>query len=173
MEFELKKWETAYIGDVAEYANNPNIAKNLRNAFVYPYTAKDAEDYIFSMMQAGEEKQCARAIVAGDRVVGSIGIFLKDDVYEKSAELGYWLAEPFWGQGIMSTAIRRICRYAFEQYDIVRIFAEPFALNAGSRRALEKAGFSLEGVLKNSVYKNGQVLDSCIYALLREDACPL
>ncbi len=101
--------------------------------------------------------------------VGSIAVTLKDDVYRKSAELGYWLAEPYWNRGIMTEAVRRICRHAFAAYDIVRIFAEPFACNTASRRVLERAGFTLEGVIKMSVYKNGRMLDSCIYALLKEE----
>jgi ribosomal-protein-alanine N-acetyltransferase len=101
--------------------------------------------------------------------VGSIGVFVKDDVYRKSAEIGYWLGEPYWGRGIMTDAIRQMCRMAFERFDIVRIFAEPFAYNAGSMRALEKAGFTLEGVHRMSVFKNGQFYDSCTYALLLDD----
>ena len=76
------------------------------------------------------------------------------------------LGEPYWGQGIMTEAIRQICAYGFAQYDIHRIHAEPFAHNKGSRRCLQKAGFTLEGILRKSVYKNGEILDSCIYALV-------
>lgn len=168
MEFRLGTWDEKYIDDVAEYANNLNIARNLRNAFPYPYTREDAQDYVFACMQNDERRQCTRAIVVEGRAVGSIGVFLGSDVYEKSAELGYWLAEPFWGKGIMAEAVCRICRLVFGRYDIVRIFAEPFASNAGSRRVLEKAGFRLEGILEKSVFKCGKILDSCIYALLKE-----
>ncbi len=101
--------------------------------------------------------------------MGSIGVFCGRDVYRRSAEIGYWLAEPFWGQGIMSEAIRRISEEAFRRFDIVRLYAEPFAVNVGSRRALEKAGFELEGILRNSVCKNGRILDSCVYARLKEE----
>ena len=168
MVFELERWDEKYIADVAEYANNPNIARNLRNAFPYPYTWEDAKEFVFSCMQNDERRQCARAIVVEGRAVGSIGVFLGSDVYEKSAELGYWLAEPFWGKGIMAEAVRRICGIVFDRYGIVRIFAEPFASNTGSRRVLEKAGFRLEGILEKSVFKCGKILDSCIYALLKE-----
>jgi ribosomal-protein-alanine N-acetyltransferase len=111
-----------------------------------------------------------RAIDIDGIAVGSIGIFLKDDVYCKSAELGYWLGEPFWGKGIMTQAVKQICKMAFEKYDIVRIFAEPYADNTASRRVLEKAGFRLEGILRKSVYKKGQIMDSCIYALIKDEA---
>ena len=102
--------------------------------------------------------------------VGSIGLFLGSDVYRRSAELGYWLGEPFWGRGIMTAAVETMCREGFAAWGIVRIHAEPFARNAASRRVLEKAGFALEGTLRRSVYKNGEMLDSCIYALVREEA---
>jgi [ribosomal protein S5]-alanine N-acetyltransferase len=91
----------------------------------------------------------------------------RNKYYCKSAELSYWLGEPFWGRGVISKAIKEICETAFSQYDIVRIFAEPYAYNTGSRKALEKAGFILEGVLKKNVYKNGEFYDSCVYALFK------
>lgn len=167
MDFQLKKWQSADAQDVFKYANNKKIADNLRNGFPYPYTLKDAENYVNGCCQNDEKKQCCRAIVIHDEVAGSIGIFLKDDIYCKSAEIGYWLAEPYWGNGIMSAAIKQLCEIAFEQYDIVRIFAEPFEYNTGSRRALEKAGFVLEGIMKKSVFKNNCYFDSCIYALVK------
>ncbi|MDP4152973.1 MAG: GNAT family N-acetyltransferase [Bacillota bacterium] len=167
MEFELRKWLDADAKSVQKYANNKKIADNLRNSFPYPYTLKDAAEYIESFSKS-EEKSFCRAISVEGEAVGSVGIFLKDDVYCKSAEIGYWLAEPFWGNGIMSEAVKRICNAAFETYDIVRIFAEPYAYNNGSRRVLEKAGFTLEGILKKSVFKNDKIFDSCIYALVKQ-----
>lgn len=165
--FELRKWQRDDIESVAKHANNKKIADNLRNVFPYPYTLKDAEGYIKFCINGDESKQCCRAITVNGEAVGSIGVFIKDDVYCKSAEVGYWLGEEFWGKGIMSQAIKEISEFAFENYDIVRIYAEPFARNVGSRRALEKAGFKLEGVLEKSVYKNGEIGDSCIYALIK------
>ena len=91
-------------------------------------------------------------------------------MYEKSAELGYWLSEDYWGRGIMTEAVREICREAFETFEIVRIFAEPFADNAASRKVLEKAGFTCEGIMRNGVYKNGQIHSYCMYSILREEA---
>ena len=113
--------------------------------------------------------QLCLAIIWNGEAIGSISLILGTDVYRRSAELGYWLAEPFWGRGIMTWAVREMCREAFAAFDIVRIFAEPYAYNTGSRRVLEKAGFTLEGVLRRSVLKNGRMHDSCIYALLREE----
>ena len=167
MEFSLRPWRESDIPSVYLYANNPKIANNLRDVFPYPYERKDAEEYILGCIQNEGKGQLCRAICLQDCAIGSIGVFLGTDVYRKSAEVGYWLAEPYWGKGIMSGAISKICQEAFEVFDIVRIHAEPFAYNMGSRRALEKAGFSLEAVLKKSVVKNGVIYDSGIYALVK------
>lgn len=168
MEFTLRPWRMEDAPAMARCAANPKIAANLRDAFPFPYTLADAEGYIRSCVEAGDERQLVRAIEIDGEAVGSIGIFPGSDVYRKSAELGYWLGEPFWGRGIMPEAIRMLCGEAFARFDLVRIHAEPFAHNQGSRRALEKAGFTLEGVLHKSVYKNGAYHDSCLYALVRE-----
>jgi ribosomal-protein-alanine N-acetyltransferase len=166
MEFELKKWDICYIKDIAKRANNKKIADNLRDGFVFPYTEKEAKKYISSCMLSNENIIC-RAVIVNNEAIGSIGITLKNDIYRKSAELGYWLAEEYWRKGIMTEAVKMICNEAFKKYDICRIFAEPLSENKGSRRVLEKAGFVLEGILKKSVYKNGKIADSCIYALVK------
>ena len=166
--FTLECFKENFVNDIAEYANNINVAKYLRNAFPYPYTVSDAEDYIKMCIENNNNRQICRAIVVDGKAVGSIGIFLQDDVYSKSAELGYWLAEDFWNKGIMTKAVKQLCEIAFEMFDIVRIYAEPFSVNKGSRRVLEKCGFKYEGTLIKNVYKNGEYLDSCIYALIKQ-----
>lgn len=167
MDFILRKWKETDAESVAKIANNKKIAANLRNAFPYPYTLEDAKAYIEICLNTDESKNLFYAIEIDGKAVGSIGVFVKDDVYCKSAEIGYWLGEDYWGKGIMSEAIRRTCQDAFKIFDIVRIFADPYAYNMGSRGALEKAGFKLEGVLEKSVYKNGTYFDSCVYALIQ------
>jgi len=168
LEVQLKPWSLDDIPDIARHANNPNIACNLRDAFPHPYTLADAEHFVSGCIGNDGIGQLCRAVVADGAVVGSIGLFLGSDVSRKSAELGYWLAEEFWGRGMMSAAVRQLCAEGFTRFDLARIYAEPFAYNIGSRRVLEHAGFSLEGILKNSVFKKGRLLDSCVYALL----CP-
>lgn len=169
MNIKLKKWKLEYINDIHRYGNNKKIADNLRNAYPYPYpyTYENAKEYVISCIENDEKRQCCRAIVVDNVAVGSIGIFLKDDVNQKSGEIGYWLGESFWGNDIMTYAIKEICNFVFNNYDIIRIFAEPYAYNKGSCKVLEKSGFILEGTLRNSVYKNGNVYDSYIYGLLK------
>lgn len=169
-QFVLREWKQDDAEAVALAANNQKIAENLRNAFPHPYTLEDAKWYVNDCIARGEERQITRAIVVNGVVVGSIGVFVQTDVYEKSAELGYWLSEEYWGKGIMTAAVRQICREAFERFDLLRIYAEPFAHNQGSRRVLEKAGFTCEGTMRNGVFKNGQVHSYCMYALLRAES---
>lgn len=167
--FILRPWQLTDAEPIAAAANNPSIAANLRNVFPSPYTLADAEWFVGDCIAQGEARQLMRTIVIDGTAAGSISISVKDDVYEKSAELGYWLAEKYWGKGIMTKAVQLICREAFDRFDILRIFAEPFAENLGSRRVLEKVGFVCEGTMRMGVYKNGRVQSYCMYALLREE----
>lgn len=169
MEFKLREWKYEDAGQLAEAADNPNIAKNLRNAFPNPYSLDDAKQFLDICIPEEGKGQLFRAIEADGKVIGGISISVKDDVYEKSAELGYWLSEDYWRQGITSRAVQMICREAFARFDIIRIFAEPFAHNAGSRGVLEKSGFTYEGTMRSGIYKNGEVHSYCMYSLLREE----
>jgi len=90
-------------------------------------------------------------------------------VHRKNAELGYYLAEEYWGKGTMTKVVRRMTQYLFGNFDIIRVYAQPFARNTASRRVLEKAGFRLEAVLKNNIIKNDVVQDGCIYAVLKDE----
>lgn len=169
MDFILRPWRREDAAGMAALADNPRIACWLRDVFPNPYTEQDALGYIESCI-AGEGKQLCRAIEINGRAAGSVGVFPGTDVYRRSGELGYWLAEEYWGSGVMTEAVRRITAEAFPRFDLLRIFAEPYAENKGSRRVLEKAGFTLEGVMRQGLQKNGRVMDYCMYALLREDA---
>lgn len=167
--FELRKWKKNDAESIAIVANNSVVAANLRNAFPNPYTLEDAKWYVDDCINNEGKKQITRSIVVGEKAVGSIGIFLKEDVYEKSGELGYWLAEEYWRQGIMSSAVKKICKEAFAQFDVERIFAEPFETNVGSRGVLEKAGFTYEGTMRNGVYKNSKIQSYCMYSILKNE----
>ena len=164
----LRKWQFSDAKDLASALNNIKIINNLRDGLPFPYTEKDAEEYISTILSANENDTFAYAVTKDHRVIGSIGAFRQDNIHRQTAELGYYLAEEYWGQGIMTEAIRQICSLIFDTTDILRIYAEPFAYNIGSRRALEKAGFTYEGTLKNNAVKNGKVLDMTMYALTKE-----
>ncbi len=167
MTIRLRSWDLPDAGALTRFANNGKIARNLRDAFPHPYTLADAEAYIGDCLAADERDTLCRAIEIDGMAAGSVGLFRGKDIYRRCAELGYWLAEEYWGRGVMTGAVRQLCAEGFAKWDIERIYAEPFADNAGSRRVLEKAGFTLEGTMRRGAYKNGAYRDWCMYALLR------
>lgn len=167
MKYELRKWRLSDAKELAAALNNKRILNNLRDGLPFPYTEQDGRDYIIAMLSANENDTFAYAITAEDHVIGSIGAFRQSNIHSWTAELGYYLAEEYWGRGVMSGAIRQLCDTIFQTTDILRIYAEPFSYNVGSRRALEKAGFQYEGLMKNNAVKNGKVVDMALYSLTR------
>lgn len=168
MECLLREWRKEDKKALAAMLNNRNILNNLRDGLPYPYTENDAGDFISSMLAADKNKTFAFAIVYGDEVVGSIGVFRQENIHFRTAEMGYYIGEPYWGKGIGTSAVKQASRYVFENTDIIRIFAEPFAYNTASCRVLEKSGFVFEGILHGNAVKNGRVLDMKMYALVKE-----
>lgn len=164
----IREWRLDDKYDLAKIINNRNILNNLRDGIPYPYTEKDAEDYIRSVLSADKTKAFSFAITLEDKVIGSIGIFRGNNIHCRTAEMGYYIGEAYWGKGYATSAVRQACRYVFEHTDIIRIFAEPFAHNLGSCRVLEKAGFQYEGTLRCNAEKNGEILDMKMYALIKE-----
>ena len=167
MKYELRKWRLSDAKELAAAPNNRHILNNLRDGLPFPYTEQDATEYITAMRSADENDTFAYAITAEDHVIGSIGAFRQGNIHRQTAEMGYYLAEEYWGQGVMSGAIRQPCDIIYPPTDILRIYAEPFSYNAGSRRALEKAGFRYEGLMKSNAVKNGKVVDMALYSLTR------
>ncbi|TQD25008.1 GNAT family N-acetyltransferase [Methanolobus vulcani] len=166
--FTLREWKERDAERLASIANNRKIANNLRDGFPHPYSIEDAKQYIsFARLEDADSKQIA--IEIDGRVAGSIGAYFKENIHRKNTEIGYFLAEEYWGRGIMPKVVRCMTQYLFENYDIIRVYAQPFSRNTASRRVLEKAGFRCEAILKNNVIKNNVVQDSCIYAVLKED----
>lgn len=163
----LRPWSINDAAELAEIANSKNIADNLRDLFPFPYSIKDARKWLRSILPVNPP--CNFAIIWNNIIVGNIGILTKEDVYRRNAEIGYFISEKYWGQGIAARAAKAVTSYAFSNFDIVRVYAETFADNTRSARALEKAGFKLEATLKNSIIKNGVIKDLFIYSVLKED----
>jgi [ribosomal protein S5]-alanine N-acetyltransferase len=164
----LKPWAMADARQLALIADNKKITDNLRDGLPNPYSEQDAKDWLNLILPENIPPRFF-AIIIDKQIVGSIGLVTKTDIYRKNIEIGFFLSEKFWGQGIMTKAIMAVRSYAFETFDIVRIYAEVFSDNLASRKTLEKAGFRLEATLKNSIIKNDIIKDSCIYSVLRED----
>jgi len=164
----LRPWSISDATELALIADNKKIADNLRDGFPFPYSLQDACNWLDTILPENSPPRFF-ALTIDKQLVGSIGIVSKSDIYRKNFEIGYFLSEEFWGKGIATKAIKAATSYAFKDFDVVRVYAEPFADNPGSRRALEKAGFTLEATLKRNVIKNGIIKDSCIYSVLKED----
>lgn len=169
MKCSIRQWQIDDAQSLSSLLNNQNILNNLRDGLPYPYTENDAKEYITAMLSSDPYQTFAFAIVVDDHVVGSIGVFRCDNIHCQTAELGYYVGEAYWGQGIATEAVQQICQYIFTHTNILRIFAEPFAYNQGSCRVLEKAGFQCEGILRKNAVKNGQVLDMKMYSLIKEE----
>ena len=165
----IRKWEMSDAKELSMALSNRKIQDNLRDGLPYPYTEQDGANYISAMLSADENETFAFAITADDKVVGSIGIFRQGNIHRQTAELGYYVAEEYWGKGIMTEAVKQICEYVFSMSDIIRIYAEPFAYNAASCRVLEKVGFQYEGTLRSNAVKNGKVIDMKMYSLLKTE----
>ena len=169
MNCKIRKWKLTDAKDIAVALSNKKIQDNLRDGLPYPYSEQDGIDFISSMLSANEDETFAFAITLDDKAIGSIGVFRQQNIHRQTAEMGYYIAEEYWGKGIMTDAVKQICNYVFKNSDILRIYAEPFAYNTGSCRVLEKAGFQYEGTLRNNAVKNGKVIDMKMYSLLREE----
>ena len=165
----IRPWRLEDKEALAATLNNKKIWDNLRNGVPYPYTVQDAEEFITAMLAADPNKTFAFAITVDEAVVGSISVFRGEDVHYRTAEMGYYIAEDWWGRGVCTQAVKQVCQYAFATTDILRIYAEPYAFNTASCRVLEKAGFQFEGVLRSNAEKNGKVQDMRMYALVREE----
>lgn len=164
MDWIIRKWRNQDAKNLANALNNKKIQANLRDGLPYPYTEQDAADFIQSMLEADPNKTFAFAIVNDkDEVIGSIGAFRCENIHRLTAEMGYYIAEEYWGQGIGTKAIKQLTDHLFSDTDIIRIFAEPFSTNHASCHLLEKNGFQLEGTLR----KNGVLLDMQMYSLIK------
>ena len=139
---------------------------NVRDHFPHPYLRGDAVRWV--QHASHNLLQNVFAIVVNGNAVGSIGLVPKNDVYRKSMEIGYWLGEDFWGKGIITEAVGAISNYAFDQFDIVRLYADVFDWNTASIRVLEKNAYQFEARLKNAVFKDGKIADALIYAKIKE-----
>jgi len=165
-EYVIRDWVSEDVPAIIRYANNRKIAMWLRDRFPFPYTAVDANNFLAAVFR--QDPRTVFAIASPDEAIGGIGLEFCRDVHRFTAELGYWLGEPFWGRGIMTDAVRLFTSWAFNHLEVHRIFAAAFNGNEPSIRVLEKAGFEREGRLRASVFKSGRVLDQLLYAKIKD-----
>ena len=169
MEIELnscrvRSWRWQDQDSLVDHANNRNVWINLRDRFPHPYTVADARGWLQSVAEARPETNFA--IEVDNLAVGGIGFCVQDDVSFRSAEIGYWLGEEFWGRGICTEALVAVSRFALASHDLCRLYAHVFEWNSRSARVLEKAGYVFEGRLRKSVTKDGRTIDQLMYAMI-------
>lgn len=169
MDCIIRPWELKDAKNLSNLLSNKKILDNLRDGLPYPYTEENAKDFINYTTQSRENNSdYIFAITIDDKAIGSIGVAPKGNIHSQTAEMGYYISESYWGQGIGTSAIKQVCEYIFKNTNIMRVFAEPFATNGASCRILEKAGFDFEGTLRKNAVKNGVVLDMKMYAKIKE-----
>ncbi len=161
----LRPWQRGDEIALALHANNYQIWRNVRDRFPHPYALEDAERWIEHARNADPITNFA--IVVEGAAVGGIGLIFHDDIYHRSAELGYWLGEAFWGRGLATEAVCAIVEWGFANFDIARIYAGVLEWNPASARVLEKAGFQYEARLRQAVTKAGVTMDELMYAIVR------
>lgn len=155
------------IDRLATIANDKRIADTLRDIFPHPYHRSDAEGYISFVMT--QDPAMNLGICLDDELVGICGGNALGDVHRFTAEVGYWLGVDYWGLGIASTAVSLLIKHYFNNTSFVRLQANVYSNNPASERVLINNGFVNEGLMRKYVYKNGEFLDTPLYALLKED----
>ncbi|HYG15426.1 MAG TPA: GNAT family protein [Bacteroidia bacterium] len=163
MDFKLRPWNINDLDSLVKHAGNYNIAKNMTDSFPHPYSEENGRRFI--EFATGDTPIRIFAIEVNGEAVGGIGLHPQNDIQRTNAELGYWLAEPYWGRGIITRAIPQMVEFGFNTFEITRIFARPFGTNMASQRVLEKTGFNLEARFEKTFYKNGEFVDELIYAI--------
>ena len=161
----VRSWDPTDAVSLARHANDRAIWRNLKDRFPNPYSLANAEWFIEHCRT--EEPESAFAIVVDDEAVGSIGFEHRGEIWRRSVELGYWLAQPYWGRGITTNAVKAMTEWAFDAWPINRVWAGVFSWNPASARVLEKAGYVYEARLRHSAMKDGEPVDELIYAVVR------
>jgi RimJ/RimL family protein N-acetyltransferase len=168
----LRPWRRGDEAALVRHANNRNVWRNLTDRFPHPYTVADARAWV-RQCSTHHGPPCHLAVTLDDEPIGGTGFARLGDLSRLTAEIGYWLGEALWGQGLATEALRLTTEYAFGQFDFVRLQAGVLDWNPRSRRVLEKVAYRLEARLANAVYKDGQVIDSWLYIRLRETVTAL
>ncbi len=161
----LRDWVEDDAHSLVKYANNIKVWRNLRDLFPHPYRLKDAQNFISNVTQV--DPKTVFAISTEQEAIGSIGLSMGSDVHRYTAELGYFLAEPYWGKGIMTRAVKAVAEYAINELKLYRVYAEPYQANKASEKVLKKAGFIKEGIMRANVFKEGKVLNQTLYSFVK------
>jgi ribosomal-protein-alanine N-acetyltransferase len=163
----VRPWRLGDADALMRHANNINVAQQLRDRFPHPYSKANAHAFLKAATSAAEPSNLA--IEVNGEAAGAIGYVSGTDVERYSAEIGYWLGETYWNRGVATEALVLVTAHVFCTANLLRMFALPFADNAGSIRVLEKAGYVREAVLRSSSVKYGIPRDQALYAKVNPD----
>ena len=152
---------------LARHGDNPNIAINQRESFPHPYTIEHARNWIQFIKE--NEVKTRFVIATKNEAIGEIGVVIQPDVHLYSAEIGFWVGENFWGQGIMTQAVSWMMDYCFKELGLRRVFADVIEYNLASQKVLQKCGFQLEGLFRDNVFKNDEFHNQLVFARLSSD----
>lgn len=163
---QLRNINKAAPEEIQKLANNHAIAVNLRDAFPYPYTVEDAVTYL--ELAANGVLGHVFGIYDNDTFVGCCSLIPQNDVYRINAEIGYWIGEPYWGRGYATDAVRQCLKFAFEELNLLRVYANIYEYNIGSMKVLEKVGFEKEAIIKSSIMKEDKIFDEHLYSIRKQ-----
>jgi len=159
----LRNWKLTDAAALQHNADNPKISTNLFDRFPSPYTIEAAEAWVERWQD--QDPIINFAITINDEVIGGIGLEFRQDVYRQTPLMGYWLAEQHWGKGIMPEAVMLVVDYAFKNLEVIAIVANVFSKNPASMRVLEKSGFIKRGMIPQSAFKHGEILDEYVFSI--------
>lgn len=165
----LRTWRESDAEALVRHAGNRKVSLHLRDRFPYPYTLKDARDFLATEAVLADPplNLAIEAIENPGEAIGSIGLMPMTDIFRFTCEVGYWIAEEYWGRGYAAEALVRFTDYTFEKFPYERLEAHVSSSNPNSCRVLEKAGYQYEATLRRNVFKLGEFYDSFIYARFR------
>ena len=180
----VRTYRASDVEALTKAANNKNVYANLTDRIPSPYTLVDSKWWINHNLDEAnwrESTTLGRKVPLNytitestpdsdkDVCIGAIGLEFKSDVFRRTAELGYWLGEGYWGKRIMSEVVKAFVQWAWEAFgpEMVRLSANVFAWNEASVKVLQKAGFAYEGRQKLAVFKNGKLGDTIMLGLVR------
>src|SRR5512133_1253461 len=165
-EVSLRKLDASDNLTIAHMANNRKVWDNITDVMPHPYTVRDANDFI--SMALYSDTEITYGVEFRGELAGVIGLHRQKDVFRLTAEIGYWLGEPFWNKGIATGAVKLATHHGISRLGLVRIYANVYDFNKPSQRVLEKAGYRFECIARKAVIKNNMILDDYRYSFLDE-----
>lgn len=160
---EFRAFTSQDLALLVEYLNDAQLTQFLSARIPQPYTPEAAKWWI----ETGSKTGFVYAIVFQGVLVGCISALPGEFEKQRSAELGYWIARRYWGQGIATAALQKFTRLMFDSTDIERLYAAVFDGNSASEQVLKKCGYQRDAVLHKAIFKHGSFYHELHYSCVR------